>query len=90
MLMLSGTSDNASLSYLAFESATKKNRPNVNVGDVVYAKLIVARYVKSTLVTDFCAYQHDDLSIQTINGDRLLVLKTFHLSLATNLLMLRS
>ena len=30
------------MSYLAFESATKKNRPNVNVGDVVYAKLMVA------------------------------------------------
>merc|ERR1712029_211404 len=37
-----GTAESASLSYLAFESATKKNRPNVNVGDVVYAKLIVA------------------------------------------------
>ncbi len=37
-----GCSDTASLSYLAFEGATKKNRPNVNVGDVVYAKLLVA------------------------------------------------
>ena len=37
-----GTNEPASLSYLAFESATKKNRPNVNIGDVVYAKLIVA------------------------------------------------
>ena len=33
-----GTSEPASLSYLAFESATKKNRPNVNTGDIVYAK----------------------------------------------------
>ena len=30
------------MSYLAFENATKKNRPNVNVGDVVYAKLLHA------------------------------------------------
>lgn len=37
-----GTSEAASLSYLAFEAATKKNRPNVNIGDVVYSKLLVA------------------------------------------------
>ena len=37
-----GTAEPASLSYLAFEGATKRNRPNVNVGDIVYAKLLVA------------------------------------------------
>lgn len=37
-----GAAEPAWLSYLAFEGATKKNRPNVNVGDVVYAKLLVA------------------------------------------------
>ena len=37
-----GTAEPASLSYLAFEGATKKNRPAVNLGDVVYARLIVA------------------------------------------------
>lgn len=37
-----GTSEPASLSYLAFEGATKKNKPAVNPGDVVYAKLLVA------------------------------------------------
>lgn len=37
-----GSSDEASLSYLAFENATKKNRPLINVGDVVFAKLLVA------------------------------------------------
>ena len=37
-----GGAEPASLSYLAFEGATKKNRPNVNVGDVVYAKLLSA------------------------------------------------
>lgn len=37
-----GTSEPASLSYLAFEGATKKNKPAVNPGDLVYAKLLVA------------------------------------------------
>ena len=37
-----GTAEPASLSYLAFEGATKKNRPDVKVGDLVYAKLLVA------------------------------------------------
>lgn len=30
------------LSYLAFEGATKKNRPEVNVGDLVYCKVVLA------------------------------------------------
>merc|ERR1712106_351885 len=37
-----GTAEPASLSYLAFEGATKKNRSAVVVGDLVYAKLLVA------------------------------------------------
>ncbi|XP_055919566.1 exosome complex component RRP40 [Eupeodes corollae] len=37
-----GAHENAALSYLAFESATKKNRPDVNAGDLLYARLIVA------------------------------------------------
>lgn len=37
-----GASDQASLSYLAFEGASKRNRPDVQVGDVVYGKLLVA------------------------------------------------
>ncbi|KAM5193169.1 exosome complex component RRP40 [Mantella aurantiaca] len=37
-----GGSDQASLSFLAFEGATKKNRPNVKVGDIVYGQFIVA------------------------------------------------
>lgn len=32
----------ASLSYLSFEGATKRNRPDVKVGDLVYAKLLLA------------------------------------------------
>ncbi|XP_031570025.1 putative exosome complex component rrp40 [Actinia tenebrosa] len=37
-----GTSISASLSSLAFEGATKKNRPNLQIGDIVYARLAVA------------------------------------------------
>ncbi|KAJ8674033.1 hypothetical protein QAD02_005295 [Eretmocerus hayati] len=37
-----GASEAASLSYLGFEGASKRNRPDVQVGDIVYAKLIVA------------------------------------------------
>lgn len=37
-----GGSDLASLSYLAFEGTSKKNRPDVQVGDAVFAKLLVA------------------------------------------------
>lgn len=37
-----GSSELASLHYLAFEGATKKNRPNLLVGDVLYATLIIA------------------------------------------------
>ncbi|KAI9540938.1 hypothetical protein NQZ68_035679 [Dissostichus eleginoides] len=37
-----GGSEQASLSYLAFEGATKRNRPNVQVGDLVFAQFIVA------------------------------------------------
>ncbi|CAL1586828.1 unnamed protein product [Knipowitschia caucasica] len=37
-----GSSEQASLSYLSFEGATKRNRPNVQVGDLVYAQLLVA------------------------------------------------
>ncbi|XP_077588678.1 exosome complex component RRP40 [Stigmatopora nigra] len=37
-----GASELASLSYLAFEGATKRNRPNVQVGDLLFAQLLVA------------------------------------------------
>ncbi|CAL8300636.1 unnamed protein product [Arctogadus glacialis] len=37
-----GGSEQASLSYLAFEGATKRNRPNVQVGDLVYAQFLIA------------------------------------------------
>ncbi|KAM9357398.1 exosome complex component RRP40 [Symphorus nematophorus] len=37
-----GGSEQASLSYLAFEGATKRNRPNVQVGDLVFAQFVIA------------------------------------------------
>ncbi|KAM9849552.1 exosome complex component RRP40 [Aulostomus maculatus] len=37
-----GGSEHASLSYLAFEGATKRNRPNVQVGDLVFSQFVVA------------------------------------------------
>ncbi|KAL3831183.1 hypothetical protein ACJMK2_044781 [Sinanodonta woodiana] len=37
-----GGSEQATLSYLSFEGATKRNRPDVKVGDIVFARLLVA------------------------------------------------
>ena len=37
-----GSSEPATLSFLAFEGATKKNKPTLANGDVVYAKLMTA------------------------------------------------
>ncbi|KAI8773485.1 exosome complex component RRP40 [Biomphalaria glabrata] len=37
-----GSSEQASLSYLSFEGATKRNRPDVKIGDIVYANVLVA------------------------------------------------
>ncbi|XKL63060.1 hypothetical protein PGB90_005424 [Kerria lacca] len=37
-----GSSEQALLSYLAFEGATKKNRVKLEIGDLVYAKLLTA------------------------------------------------
>lgn len=37
-----GGSCPATISYLSFEGATKKNRPEVQIGDVLYAKVLVA------------------------------------------------
>jgi len=46
-----GASEHALLSFLAFEGATKKNRPIVAVGDILYAKLSLASpYMEPELV----------------------------------------
>ncbi|XP_013416480.1 exosome complex component RRP40 [Lingula anatina] len=37
-----GGSEQASLSYLSFEGATKRNRPDVKIGDLVFGRLLVS------------------------------------------------
>lgn len=37
-----GSNELAALPYLSFEGATKKNRPDVQIGDLVFAKVLVA------------------------------------------------
>lgn len=37
-----GATDTASISYLAFEAATKKNRPDLIPGDLIYARVLNA------------------------------------------------
>ncbi|BFF95963.1 exosome complex component RRP40 [Drosophila madeirensis] len=37
-----GSADIASIPYLAFEAATKKNRPDLNPGDIIYARVLNA------------------------------------------------
>jgi len=37
-----GSADLATISYLAFEGATKRNRPNVQMGDVLYCRIVTA------------------------------------------------
>lgn len=35
-----GVSEYASLSFLAFENATKRNKPNIEIGDLVYCRVL--------------------------------------------------
>lgn len=35
-----GSSEYASLSFLAFENATKRNKPNVEIGDLIYCRVL--------------------------------------------------
>ncbi|PAV84283.1 hypothetical protein WR25_16863 [Diploscapter pachys] len=37
-----GSADQAYISFLSFEGATKRNRPNLGVGDVLYARIVRA------------------------------------------------
>ena len=37
-----GSSDQAFINYLSFEGSSKRNRPNINNGDVIFGKLIIA------------------------------------------------
>lgn len=37
-----GSSDHAVISYLSFDGSSKRNRPNINVGDTLFGEVIVA------------------------------------------------
>ncbi|KAM8848413.1 exosome complex component RRP40 [Synchiropus picturatus] len=66
-----GGSDAASLSYLAFEGATKRNRPNVQVGDLVFAQFAVAnQHMEPELVCVDAAGRANGLGV--FGGDGLL------------------
>lgn len=59
-----GANDLATLSLLAFEGATKRNRPDVNVGDVVFARIIApARDVEAELVCITSALKRDGMGM---------------------------
>ncbi|KAJ8036214.1 Exosome complex component RRP40 [Holothuria leucospilota] len=59
----------ASLSYLSFEGATKRNRPNVQIGDLVYAKLLVAnRDMDPELVCIDSSGQSNGLGVLSTEG----------------------
>jgi len=46
-----GAADMAMLSYLAFEGATKKNRPNVKTGDLIYGIIkIASRHIEPEVI----------------------------------------
>lgn len=59
-----GANELATLSLLAFEGATKRNRPDVNVGDVVFARIIApARAVEAELVCITSAIKRDGMGV---------------------------
>lgn len=59
-----GANELAALSLLAFEGATKRNRPDVNVGDVVFARIISpARDVEAELVCITSALKRDGMGV---------------------------
>lgn len=64
-----GAHEPASLSYLSFESASKRNRPDVQVGDVVYAKLLIAsKHMESELVCVDSFGKKGKLGVLDANG----------------------
>ncbi|KAL0125127.1 hypothetical protein PUN28_004339 [Cardiocondyla obscurior] len=78
-----GGSEQATLSYLAFEGATKKNRPDIQIGDVVYAKLLVAnKDMEPELVCVDSQGKENDLGVLSSDG----MMFTCSLSLVRKLL----
>lgn len=67
--------DLASLSTLAFEGANKKNKPNLNVGDLVYAKVLTAsKHVETELVCVNSNGKRDGLGVIGDKGGTLISL----------------
>jgi len=61
-----GSADLITLNLLAFEGATKRNRPNMNVGDVVFARVVSpARDVEPELVCITSALKRDGMGVLT-------------------------
>ena len=61
-----GANDTATLSLLAFEGATKRNRPEVSVGDVVFARIIApSRDVEAELVCITSGNKRDGMGVLT-------------------------
>ncbi|XP_001605422.1 exosome complex component RRP40 [Nasonia vitripennis] len=78
-----GANEPAALSYLGFEGASKRNRPDVQVGDIVYAKLIVAsKDMESELVCVDSFGKKGKLGVLSPNG----MLLTCSLSLVRKIL----
>ena len=59
-----GSTEDVSLSLLAFEGATKRNRPNIEVGDTVFARVICpSRDVEPELVCITSGLKRDGMGI---------------------------
>lgn len=59
-----GTNELASLSLLAFEGATKKNKPDIKVGDVVFARVISpCRDIETELVCITSALKREGMGV---------------------------
>lgn len=64
-----GSAEHAALSMLSFEGATKKQKPDVQVGDVIYAKLLNAhREMESELVCIDSYYKAGPLGLLSNDG----------------------
>ncbi|PSN35475.1 Exosome complex component RRP40, partial [Blattella germanica] len=64
-----GSSEKVSLSYLAFEGATKSNRPDIKVGDLVFAKLLTA---SQDIEPELCRFLCKKGKLGQLPGDELL------------------
>lgn len=75
-----GTNELASLSLLAFEGATKKNKPDIKVGDVVFARVISpCRDVETELVCITSTLKREGMGVlRSTNPSFVMKLPTHH------------